>query len=384
MNKKTIMTMLVAGALSVSALSTTAVFTENANVNGNNAAVTETISSKPTANLLTSTWTGKNDIVFEVDTKGQEVGLNNLEVYDSNGNGITYINSTIQPKIEVDESGKGKVIITSDALKNAKYSYADQGLVSIDDWSKIDTVAIDLYFKSGDNFEYVPTWHLVADVEDSETTTPAAYEPEITLTTPKWTGDSDIVFEVDAKGGTVYDGEVYVYDANDAGYPIFVQSKIEVNQEGKGKITFTKDALKNAKMWYEGDEEPSIAVDWTKYSKIEFGFGFKLYGQNEGEVYTEWKRIDVESSVKAPEVTVTPTTPAKPSTPAKPTENKGTTTITPNAPAAKDDKKTNTTTTTKKEAPKTGDTMNVALYASLLLVSALAAVVLTTKKRITE
>lgn len=215
-------------------------------------------------------------------------------------------------------------------------------------------------------------------------TTPVAYEPEITVNTSKWTGDSDIVFEVDAKGGTVYHFEVYVYDANDAGYPIFVQSKIEVNQEGKGKITFTKDALKNAKMWYEGDEEPSIAVDWTKYSKIEFGFGFKLYGQNEGEVYTEWKRIDVESSVKAPEVTVTPTTPAKPSTPAKPTENKGTTTITPNASVAKDDKKTNATTSTKKEAPKTGDTMNVALYASLLLVSALAAVVLTTKKRITE
>ena len=137
-------------------------------------------------------------------------------------------------------------------------------------------------------------------------------------------------------------------------------------------------------MWYEGDEEPSVAVDWTKYSKIEFGFGFQLYGQNEGEVYTEWKRIDVESSVKAPEVTVTPTTLAKPSTPAKPTENKGTTTIAPNASATKDDKKTNTTTTTKKEAPKTGDTMNAALYASLLLVSALAAVVLTTKKRITE
>lgn len=76
----------------------------------------------------------------------------------------------------------------------------------------------------------------------------------------------------------------------------------------------------------------------------------------------------VESSVKAPEVTVTPTTPAKPSTPAKPAENKGTT----------------TTTTAKKEAPKTGDTMNVALYASLLLVSALAAVVLTTKKRMAE
>ena len=73
-------------------------------------------------------------------------------------------------------------------------------------------------------------------------TTPVAYEPEITVNTSKWTGDSDIVFEVDAKGGTVYHFEVYVYDANDAGYPIFVQSKVEVNQEGKGKITFTKDS----------------------------------------------------------------------------------------------------------------------------------------------
>lgn len=208
-------------------------------------------------------------------------------------------------------------------------------------------------------------------------TTPVAYEPEITVNTSKWTGDSDIVFEVDAKGGTVYHFEVYVYDANDAGYPIFVQSKVEVNQEGKGKITFTKDALKNAKIWADGDE-PQIAIDWTKYSEIEFAFDFELNGQH------KYRSMFVETSVKAPEVTVTPTTPAKPSTPAKPTENKGTTTITPNASVAKDDKKTNTTTTTKKEAPKTGDTMNVALYASLLVVSALFAVVLTTKKRITE
>lgn len=218
----------------------------------------------------------------------------------------------------------------------------------------------------------------VTETTTTPETTPTVYEPEITLTTPKWTGDSDIVFEVDAKGGTVYDGEVYVYDANDAGYPIFVQSKIEVNQEGKGKITFTKDALKNAKIWADVDDEPQIAIDWTKYSEIEFAFDFELNGQH------KYRSMFVETSVKAPEVTITPTTPAKPSTPAKPTENKGTTTITPNASAAKDDKKTNTTTTTKKEAPKTGDTMNIALYASLLLVSALAAVVLTTKKRITE
>ena len=200
------------------------------------------------------------------------------------------------------------------------------------------------------------------------TTTPVAYEPEITLTTPKWTGNSDIVFEVDAKGGTVSNGEFYIYDTDGLGEPLEVQNKIEVNEEGKGKITFTKDALMNAKTWsWDDDEEVGnqIAVDWTKYSKIEFAFAFELNGQD------KYKSMYVETSVKAPAPTVTPTTPAKPTTPTKPAENKGTTTTT-------------TTTTTKKEAPKTGDTMNVPLYASLLLVSALAAVVLTTKKRITE
>lgn len=82
------------------------------------------------------------------------------------------------------------------------------------------------------------------------TTTPAAYEPEITLTTPKWIGDSDIVFEVDAKGGAVYPQEMYVYGADDAAMPIIsVPSQVEVNEEGKGKVTFTNDALKNANTW---------------------------------------------------------------------------------------------------------------------------------------
>lgn len=208
----------------------------------------------------------------------------------------------------------------------------------------------------------------VTETTTTPETTPTAYEPEITLITPKWTGDSDIVFEVDAKGGAVYPQEMYVYGADDVAMPIIsVPSKVEVNEKGKGKVTFTNDALKNAKTW-DDTFTNQISVDWTKYSKIEFAFAFELNGQD------KYKSMYVETSVKAPVPTVTPTTPAQPTTPtkpAKPAENKGTTTTT-------------TTTTTKKEAPKTGDTMNVALYASLLLVSALAAVVLTTKKRITE
>lgn len=208
----------------------------------------------------------------------------------------------------------------------------------------------------------------VTETTPAPETTPAAYEPEITLLTPKWTGDSDIVFEVDAKGGAVYPQEMYVYGADDAAMPIIsVPSKVEANEEGKGKVTFTNDALKNAKTW-DDTFTNQISVDWTKYSQIEFVFAFELNGQD------KYKSMYVETSVKAPEITVTPTTPSQPAkstTPTKPAENKGTTTTT-------------TTTTTKKEAPKTGDTMNVALYASLLLVSALFAVVLTTKKRIAE
>lgn len=206
------------------------------------------------------------------------------------------------------------------------------------------------------------------DTTTPDTTTPVAYEPEATLVTTKWTGDSDIVIDVDEKGGSYYGtGETYVW-GKDGAQPFVITDPLvevneEVNEEGKGKITFTKDALKNALM-LDMNYENQSAIDWTKINQIEIELVFVKDDQFKS------RTIYVETSVKAPEITVTPTTPAQPTTPAKPAENKGTTTT--------------TTTSTKKEAPKTGDTMNVALYASLLLVSALAAVVLTTKKRITE
>ena len=193
-----------------------------------------------------------------------------------------------------------------------------------------------------------------------DATTPEAYEPEATLVTTEWTGESDIVIDVDAKGGSFYaTGERYVW-GKDGAQPFRIdEPKVEVNEEGKGKVTFTKDALKNAKI-LDLDFENQSEIDWTRINKIEFNLVFEKGDQ------IKFKTIYVKVSVKAPEVTVTPAAPTQSTTPAKPAENKGTTTI------------------TKKEAPKTGDTRNVALYASLLLVSALAAVVLTTKKRVTE
>lgn len=75
MNKK-LMTMLVAFALSVSALSTTTVFAEDAVVTGETPAVTETtttpVAYEPEITLTTPKWTGDSDIVFEVDAKVEQ------------------------------------------------------------------------------------------------------------------------------------------------------------------------------------------------------------------------------------------------------------------------------------------------------------------------
>lgn len=79
MNKK-LMTMLVAFALSVSALSTTTVFAEDAVVTGETTAVTETTTTPETTpvayeseiTLITSKWTGNSDIVFEVVLKVEQ------------------------------------------------------------------------------------------------------------------------------------------------------------------------------------------------------------------------------------------------------------------------------------------------------------------------
>lgn len=139
----------------------------------------------------------------------------------------------------------------------------------------------------------------VTETTTTPETTPVAYEPEITLITPKWTGDSDIVFEVDAKGGAVYPQEMYVYGADDAAMPIIsVPSRVEVNEEGRGRVKFTNDALNNAKTW-DDTFTNQISVDWTKYSEIEFVFAFELNGQD------KYRSMFVEASVKAPAPTVT-------------------------------------------------------------------------------
>lgn len=197
----------------------------------------------------------------------------------------------------------------------------------------------------------------------TETTT-AEYAQEVTLTTGAWTGENDIVLDVKANGGKVNFQEMYIYDANDMSNPAMgVEPKVELDAEGNGKITISKDQLKAAKT-ISDEGENTVAIDWTKVTKVELSFGFELNGTYKSKTIY----VDVNVKATAPATPATPATPAKPSKSATTTDNKGTT----------------ASATTKKNYPQTGDQMNVAVYASLLVVSALAAVVLTTKKRMAE
>ena len=224
------------------------------------------------------------------------------------------------------------------------------------------------------------TFYVPIKLDASETTKPSA-----TLKSNAFTGDNDIVLDVNTTDGKVVFGQVELCSSDYTYINTTIEPKVEFDANGKGTLTVSKDDLKNA--IYFQPELQKFHLTWEEIaSKIDtIALNLEFTGQD--SVYTVQVPVKLNTTG-----TTTPEKPSEPTTPSKPSDDKGTTTITPNAPAAKDDKKTNTTTstktntttTTKKEAPKTGDTMNVALYASLLVVSALFAVVLTTKKRITE
>lgn len=192
----------------------------------------------------------------------------------------------------------------------------------------------------------------------AETTT-EAYEPELTLTSGAWTGDNDIVFDVKAKGGNVNFQEMYVYVNGEANPARGIEPKIELDAEGNGKVTISKEQLKAAQTISE-DGENTVAIDWTKINKVELSFGFILNDDYKSK--TMYVDVNVKAAVPA-----TPATPATPSQSTTTTGNKGT-----------------TSTTTKKNYPQTGDKMNVAVYASMLVMSALFITVILRKKNVNE
>ena len=180
-------------------------------------------------------------------------------------------------------------------------------------------------------------------------------ETSITLTTDKWTGENDIVLNVQAKKNTTIQlSEMYVWDDSKSLGGIYVEPKIDLDENGNGTITFKKDDLKNVKTLIGSNE----ALDWTKIKQIEMWFDFYL---DEKEMYAS------KSAYVPVEISKTPA-------PVETESPKTTETVNPETKT--------TTKNTQSKAVKTGDRSHIILYASLLGVSIIIAgtIILNKKK----
>ena len=151
-------------------------------------------------------------------------------------------------------------------------------------------------------------------------------KPSITLVMDKWTGENDIVLNVQSKKNTTIKlSEMYVWD----------------DSASLGGIYFKNDDLKNVKTLI-GSNDP---LDWTKIKQIEMWFNFCL---DETEIYTS------KSAYIPVEISKTPS-------PVETEKPKTTETV---------KKETKVTTkNTQSKAVKTGDNTNITLYTSLLIIS---------------
>lgn len=167
-------------------------------------------------------------------------------------------------------------------------------------------------------------------------------ETSITLVMDKWTGENNIVLNVQSKNNTTIKlSEMYVWDDSASLGGIYVEPKIDLDENGNGTITFKNDDLKNVKTLI-GSNDP---LDWTKIKQIEMYFVFCL---DETEIY------DSKSAYIPVEISKTPA-------PVETEKPKTTETVKKETKA--------TTKNTQSKAVKTGDNTNITLYTSVLIIS---------------
>ena len=167
-------------------------------------------------------------------------------------------------------------------------------------------------------------------------------ETSITLVMDKWSGENNIVLNVQSKNNTTIKlSEMYVWDDSASLGGIYVEPKIDLDENGNGTITFKNDDLKNVKTLI-GSNDP---LDWTKIKQIEMYFVFCL---DETEIY------DSKSAYIPVEISKTPA-------PVETEKPKTTETVKKETKA--------TTKNTQSKAVKTGDNTNITLYTSLLIIS---------------
>ena len=136
----------------------------------------ETLTETPSLTLVSSTWDGENDIVFNVQAKDTKVELLEMYIY-SNGSSIGSI--YVKPDKAVDDSGNGTITISNNELKNIKTLIGPDNQTF--NWSQIEQIEVVFSFSKGEELSSFKTVYVPVHILE----TPTPINPDKTDKTDK-------------------------------------------------------------------------------------------------------------------------------------------------------------------------------------------------------
>lgn len=124
----------------------------------------ETLTETPSLTLVSSTWDGENDIVFNVQAKDTKVELLEMYIY-SNGSSIGSI--YVKPDKAVDDSGNGTITISNNELKNIKTLIGPDNQTF--NWSQIEQIEMVFSFSKGEELSSFKTVYVPVHIFETPT-----------------------------------------------------------------------------------------------------------------------------------------------------------------------------------------------------------------------
>ena len=142
----------------------------------------ETLTETPSLTLVSSTWDGENDIVFNVQAKDTKVELLEMYIY-SNGSSIGSI--YVKPDKAVDDSGNGTITISNNELKNIKTLIGPDNQTF--NWSQIEQIDMVFSFSKGEELSSFKTVYVPVHILE----TPTPINPDKTDKTETFKNDTN-------------------------------------------------------------------------------------------------------------------------------------------------------------------------------------------------
>ena len=124
----------------------------------------ETLTETPSLTLVSSTWDGENDIVFNVQAKDTKVELLEMYIY-SNGSSIGSI--YVKPDKAVDDIGNGTITISNNELKNIKTLIGPDNQTF--NWSQIEQIEMVFSFSKGEELSSFKTVYVPVHILETPT-----------------------------------------------------------------------------------------------------------------------------------------------------------------------------------------------------------------------